>query len=108
MCKRRRVAGELRNTCPHVLDIDSGRDENGNPALYVQYAFETYVGTLSFFCMNCGIEVSEHATSVYSKQLERDFVTDPSGTMECLVRQRKKTVKLAHKLNRFGGPPTRG
>ena len=106
--KRRRAAGELRNTCPHVLDIDSGRDENGNPALHVQYAFETYVGTLSFFCMNCGIEVSQHATNIYREQLERDLVTDPSGTMERLAQHRKKTIKLAHKLNRFGRPPTRG
>lgn len=106
--KRRRVAGELRNACPHVLDIDFGTVENGNAALVVQYAFETHFGTLSFFCMNCGIEVSEHATNVYNRQLERDFATDPTGTMERLGRQRKKSAKLAQKLNRLGGPPPRG
>lgn len=108
MRKRRRVAGKLRNACPHVVDIDPCRDENGNPALSVQYAFETHFGTLSYFCMYCGLEVSKYATDIYRQRLERDFAVDPSGTMKCLLKQQKKSAKLGQKLNRIGGPPPSG
>ena len=36
--KRMRLAGELRNVCPHIHDLRPTSDENGESALAVRWA----------------------------------------------------------------------
>lgn len=105
MRRRRRVAGKLRNDCPHIIEIEPHSDENGRPGVAIRYAFESPFGTTSYICMLCGLQISSNATDAYSRQLQNSFAADPRGTLEILARMQKRSSKLSRKLNRLGGPP---
>ena len=103
--RRERLLGRLRNVCTHIIDMDLVEDDAGKPALYHQSAFETYAGTLDWFCMRCGLRVSENAVQMTLRHLERSFQRDPNGTLKRLVEDQNKATKLIEKLNRLGGAP---
>ena len=103
--KRRRLLGQLQSVCPHILKMDPAKDEMGNTAMAVQYAFETPVGTLDYFCMFCGVRRSEYAVQVLEEQLRRAFHRDPHNTLATVVKDKKQANKLIQKINRLGGAP---
>ena len=103
--KRRRLLGQLQNACPHILKMDPTQDEMGNTAMAVQYAFETHVGTLDYFCMFCGVRRSEYAIQVLEEQMMRAFHRDPNNTLATIVKDKKQANKLIQKINRLGGAP---
>ena len=103
--RRKRLLGKIRNVCPHIIEMDLVQDGADGFALHFQPAFETRVGTLDYTCMRCGLRVSEHATEVFGRRLERSFQSDPSGTITRLHEDQVKTTKLIEKLNRRGGTP---
>ncbi len=100
-----RLAGELRNVCPHIHDLRPTADENGESALAARWAFETFVGTLSYYCMICGSEWSQHSVDMYCDGVMDSFARDIKGTGLLLLEQRKNASKLVQKLNRLGGLP---
>ena len=103
--RRMQLVGKARNVCPHIIDLDLVQDDAGKSELHVQPAFETRFGTLDYTCMRCGLRVSEHATQVHMRQLQRSFHRDPTGTMTRLAEDQAKTTKLIEKVNRLGGAP---
>ena len=103
--RQKRLLGNIRNVCPHILEMDLVENDVGGLALHFQPAFETHVGTLDYTCMRCRLRVSEHATEMFSRRLERSFHSDPAGTMNQLLEDQAKTSKLIEKLNRLGGAP---
>ena len=103
--RRVRLLGRLRSVCPHIIDVDVVRDGVGNSALQIHPAFETHFGTFDYTCMRCGLRVSENATQVHMRYLERSYRRDPIGTRDRLLENTKKATKLIGKLNRLGGAP---
>ena len=103
--KRRRLLGQLQNVCPHIVAMDPTQDEAGKTAFAVQYAFETYVGTLDYVCMFCGSRRSEHAVQVFHDHMSRAFHNDPNGTLADIVKAKREADKLVQRLNRLGGAP---
>ncbi len=103
--KRRRLLGQLQSVCPHIVAMDPAQAEPGHTAMEVKYAFETYVGTLDYFCMFCRARWSEHATQVYHERMSRAFHRDPNGTLATIVKDKKQADKLIQKINRLGGAP---
>jgi len=103
--RRRRLAGRLKNACPHILDMDLVDDDAGKPALWHQLAFESPFGTLDWICMRCGLRVPETFVQLARRNLERSFQSDPNGTLKRLMEAQDKTSKLIRKLNRLGGAP---
>ena len=83
--------------------MDLVKDDTGRPALYYQPAFETFVGTLDWVCMRCGLQVSENAVQIMRRRLERSLEHDFSGTLKSLLESEGKTTKLIEKINRLGG-----
>lgn len=100
-----RLVGRLRNVCPHILSMEPTQDEAGNAAMTVQYAFETPVGTLDYFCMYCNEQRSAHAVQVLEKQMKRALLRDPNKTLTTIVKDKKQANKLIKKINRLGGAP---
>ena len=71
--KRRRVAGELANVCPHIGFVQPTTNEDGTFAFQVQYLFETFFGTTSYFCAGCGTAWSRFTIQMYHDQLQASF-----------------------------------
>lgn len=103
--KRQRLLGQVQSVCPHIVGMDPAQAEPGHTAMKVDYAFETFVGTLDYFCMFCRARWSEHAMQVYHERMSRTFYRDPNGTLTALLKDKKQADKLIQKLNRLGGAP---
>ncbi len=103
--RRERLLGRLRNVCTHIIDLDLVQDDDGKLALHIHPAFETHFGTLHYTCMRCGLRVSQYATQVHMRHLERSYQRDPKGTLDRLTEDQTKATKLIEKLNRLGGAP---
>ena len=78
--KRMRLLGRIRNVCPHIHTLNRTSDDAGNPAVAVQYAFETFFGTLDYFCMMCGSQWSQHRIGLFQDELMTASQHDFSGT----------------------------
>jgi len=100
-----RLAGKLRNVCPHIHDLRPTADEHGDPALEVRWAFETFLGTLSYYCMICGSEWSQYSVDMYCDDVMGSLARDIKGTGHRLLEQRKNASRLVQKLDRLGGLP---
>ena len=104
--KRRKLAGKLANVCPHLSDLEPVQVD-GEFALQVHYLFETFVGTLSYFCQGCGTEWTEHTMAVYERQLRARFEADPKKFGDEIYRQIREANEIKQKLNLLGGLPGR-
>ena len=106
--KRMRLLGQIRNVCPHIYTLNRTSDDAGNPAVAVQYAFETFFGTVNYFCMMCGSTWSRHRIDLFQDELMTAIQHDFSGTTRDILERSKQTDKLIRKLNRLGGAPSKG
>ena len=89
--KRRRLLGQLQNACPHIVAMDPAQAEPGHTAMEVKYAFETYVGTLDYFCMFCRASMVGACGSGVSR---------PHGSG---VPQRSQRHAIGHRQIQTGG-----
>ncbi|MDE0288205.1 MAG: hypothetical protein OXM88_06440 [bacterium] len=103
--KRMRLLGKIWNVCPHIHSVNLTSDDAGSPAVAVQYAFETFYGTLDYFCMICHSRWSQHRIDLFQHELMTVTQRDLSGTTRDILERTKKADKLIRKLNRLGGAP---
>lgn len=101
--KRMRLLGKIRNVCPHIHSVNLTSGDNGIPAVAVQYAFETFYGTLDYFCMICYSRWSQHGIDLFQHDLMTANQHDLAGTTRDILERTKKAHKLIRKLNRLGG-----
>ena len=106
--KRLRLLGRIRNVCPHIHTLDPTTDDAGNPAIAVHYAFETFIGTMDYFCMMCHSRWSQHRIDLFQSKLMTAIQHDHSGATSDILERSKQTDKLIRKLNRLGGAPSKG
>ena len=103
MRRRRRVAGKLQNVCPHIHALRDATHEGGRFLIRVEWQFETFFGTEFYFCQGCGSKWSQFSVNRYSEDLQVAAQHDMAGTVERLMRNKRKAIKLANKLRRLGG-----
>ena len=67
-------------------------DDAGNPAVAVQYAFETFFGTVNYFCMMCGSTWSRHRIDLFQDELMPAIQHDFSGTTRDTLERSMLTI----------------
>ena len=105
--KRLRLLGRIQNVCPHIT-LDRTSDDAGNPTMAVEYAFETFFGTMDYVCMMCYSTWSRHRIDLFKSKLMTAIQHDYSGATSDILERSKQTDKLIRKLNRLGGAPSKG